>query len=245
MNKISVKETKIKEIVYDFSIQLEELDKALLYTKNSRALANNVKKKGFFGAMFGGISGGSDKELAQSITQLGLGLETTQKIVEVLLQISNAKNYYLKGFHEVLVKKIKSLNNDLIICDDNQKNSKEATIIIAKKLKSQIEDKLEQSELLTSHQIEIVNLKSENRNKTTLDQQQTADIFKLKNNLDKKNTLDNEQQIRIQDLERSLYNLEKRFSESNFPSNTFTSRNILLIISFLLSIVALIHSICF
>ncbi len=205
---------KIQEITLDFSKQMDELDKAIQLTKNAGELASAVKEKGIFGTFIGSLSGSNDKQLAESVKILGASVEITQKIIEVILKVSNAKNQFLRSFHTALTTKILTLNNEMDVTHGNQKNAKSAIITIATQLRDQIEEKISHSEMIDEHEelIEIqggllevhgeiivehkdkiIFLEELSKTKEILDKDQSAAIIELKEDALKKDSLDNQQ----------------------------------------------------
>jgi len=219
--------SQIREVTIDFTRHIDELDKAIQLTKDAGELANRVQEKGIWGTFKGKITGQNDKELAESVKILGASVETTQKIIEVILQVNNAKNQFLKSFHAALTEKILSLNKEMDITFGNQKNAKQATITIATQLRAQIEERIKQDEMVREHDLEISQLQELAKIKDKLDEDQSSEIVDLKNKAEIKEVVDIQQSQEISSLKElvaqneTLCNkLEKNIVRLNEISNT-------------------------
>lgn len=184
---------QIQEVTIDFSKQMDELDKAIQLTKDAGVLAESVQEKGVFGTFFGSISGKNDKQLAESVKILGASVETTQKIIEVILKVNNVKNQFLRSFHTALTDKILSLNREMEISYGNQKNAKQATITIATQLRAQIDEKIRHAEMIDEHEVEISQLQEFAKTKDILDEEQSEAISEFKEKAILKDDLDHQQ----------------------------------------------------
>lgn len=190
--------------IRDISKQIDELDKAIQKTKDAEKLASRVKEKGFFSMLGGTFDGSNTKDLAESVKILGGSVEITQKIIQVILEISNEKNQVLKGFSQALTDKILSLSEEMELTHGNQKNAKQATIIIATQLRAQIEEKIKQSEMIDQHEVEISQLHEFVRTKDTLDEEQSAAILNLKEKIKIKDDLDHNQSQEIYSIKNII-----------------------------------------
>lgn len=200
-SKLSVveeKETKIA--IVNFEKQFVDLEKALANTKEAKNLASKMKNKGGWDSFTGSFSGTNDKEIAEAVTKLGGSLEVTQDILKVVLKASTAKNMHLKGFHQVLVEKVLSLQTDSSKLNVNQKNSNQAALSIAMALKAQIEEKILHAETIDNHEKEINSLKDISSQKELLDSIQSKEIEALKSEVSNKEILDDKQSLDIESL---------------------------------------------
>ena len=199
---------EIQEVTFNFTEQLNELDKALQQTKDAKELASRVQNKGFFATLWGGATGASDKELAESVKILGASVEITQKILDVVLRVTHTKNQFLKSFHTALTEKILSLNSEMDVCHGNQKNAKQAAITIATQLRSQIEEKIRQSEMIEEHEAEISDLKDHfNEHDNHFEEHDKIDN-KLMNGLEEQELINIQQQNTIDELDNTVDVLE-------------------------------------
>lgn len=200
-NVVSVENMDLEQIASDFSEQLEDLQGAIEATGEAKALAQRVSKKGFWQTLGGGINGSTDKELAECVNQLGGSLETTQKIVQLMLQIGQAKNIHLKSLHRVIVDKICSLEDNTGDLDLNQQSAGAATLAIAHKVKEQLEEKLVHAERIQQHEDNISKLTQFSVEKDVLDAQQSESLEKLNQQNQEKDLLDGEQSRLINELQ--------------------------------------------
>lgn len=195
---VEEKETKIA--IINFEKQFVDLEKALANTKEAKNLASKMKNKGGWDSFTGSFSGTNDKEIAEAVTKLGGSLEVTQDILKVVLKASTAKNIHLKGFHQVLVEKVLSLQTDSSKLNANQKNSNQAALSIAMALKAQIEEKILHAETIDNHEKEINSLKDISSQKELLDNLQSKEIEALKSEVSNKEALDDKQNLDIESL---------------------------------------------
>lgn len=192
--------SKIQEMTVDFSKQIDELDKAIQLTKDAGELASRVQEKGMFGTLLGSFNGSNDKQLAESVKILGASVETTQKIIEVILKVNNVKNQYLKSFHSALTDKILTMSKEMDVSYGNQKNAKQASITIATQLRAQIEEKIKHSEMIDEHEDEISQLQNIAQSKDILDDDQSTAILELKEKALLKDDLDHQQSQAINSI---------------------------------------------
>jgi len=235
-NELSVIEKKEAQMVIgSFEKQFVDLEKALANTKEAKSLAAKVENKGGWESFKGSFSGKNDKEIAEAVRKLGGSLEVTQDILNVVLKANTAKNVHLKGFHQVLVEKVLSLQTNSSKLDSNQKNSNQAALSIAMALKAQIEEKIRHAEMIDNHEREInINakgvdgnakeidgntkeieaLKSEISNKEVLDDKQSLDIESLLVNTQEIKQLDQSQSVAINELKEQLAKLQQKVTNN-------------------------------
>lgn len=176
LNELTVSEKLDPEqISYDFSEELNGLEQAINSTKRVKDLAKNVADKNWFSTWTAGITGSSDKELAKCVKELSGGLETTQKIVQMMLKIGQGKNDQLKIFHQALVDKICSLETNTGDLDMNQQGANQAMLLIAVKMREQVEEKIayqekiqQQSDELHQVRTELINLQEDVRGQAAM-----------------------------------------------------------------------------
>lgn len=112
VGSVVLKDDGFLEFYNEFDRNLDDLQAALKKTKQTKALAESLKSRGTFKNFMGGFTGRNDKELAEMIGDLGASMEVTQVILQMVMQVNNTKNGYLRQFHQALVEKITSLTSD-------------------------------------------------------------------------------------------------------------------------------------
>ena len=145
-NEVSlIENVEVQKECLDLTIEFDNLNGAIEKTQYAGELAKKIEEKGLWGTFSGTISGANDADLAKSVALLGTSLEITQKIVHIILRISDAKNQCLKAFHRVITDKVIELESNTNDLDSTQQTTNNATILIAKKLQAQLEEKIAHS----------------------------------------------------------------------------------------------------
>ncbi|MNS96041.1 hypothetical protein D3C72_1303230 [compost metagenome] len=129
----------------DFDEHFQNLTSAISKSRSVGSMASSVEKKSTLGMLWGSLNGDNDKEFAQMAGDLAASLTTTQVVLQVVMQLNHRKNGLLKDFHHALVGKIGSIVNDTQTLDNNQK---EATLVVLEQLRSHVESRIEQEELI-------------------------------------------------------------------------------------------------
>jgi chromosome segregation ATPase len=139
----------------DFDEHLSKLSDALAKSQSVGSKASDIEKKGTLSMVWGSINGDNDKEFAQMASQLAASLETTQVVLQIVMQLSHRKNGFLKQFHQVLVNKISGLATDTKTLDRNQR---EATIVVLEEIQNHVAAQLEQQDMVERHEARLNSL---------------------------------------------------------------------------------------
>lgn len=219
-NNIVIMQNEINDLTHNFKEQLNKLDEAIKLTDDAKKLAKDVTDKGFWGSLSGGFTGSNTKDIAKSIGHLGASVEIIQGIIQIILQVNNAKNQFLRGFHDALSDKIINLEDDLRICYGNDKSGKEATLIIAQQLRAQIEDKIKYNEMLDEHDEVIDSLKSRTALNDKIDEEQNQHINSLFNFAEEKDKIDIKQNQQLEEIDQKISILTEESTEhlSNYST---------------------------
>ncbi|MGE8635832.1 MAG: hypothetical protein ACN6P8_20000 [Achromobacter piechaudii] len=142
----------------DFDEHFQNLTNAISKSRSVGSMASSVEKKSTLGMLWGSLNGDNDKEFAQMAGDLAARLTTTQVVLQVIMQLNHRKNGLLKDFHHALVGKIGSIVNDTQTLDNNQR---EATLVVLEQLRSHVESRIQQEELLQHNHKRLEHLGSE------------------------------------------------------------------------------------
>jgi len=196
----------------EFDRRLDDLKDALARSKNAQALAAALKGRGGFQNFVGSVTGRNDMELADMVGELGAGMEITQGILQMVMQVQNTKNQHLRIFHKSLVDKIADLQNDSAMLDLNQR---EAAIAIVSELSDQIRAQLEQQEILESHQEKLEHLGRFAVEAESLSDEQREKILVLESKAVEANQALEHQQRRTEALRNALIERDKQDRSRN------------------------------
>lgn len=125
--------------IRDFQEGLVKLQAAIQRNKGLRAKLDAIQNMGAWSAVWGALSGGNDRDLAEMLSEYGASLETTQSVVQLLAQVHTVKTNVLRSFHGALVEQIESIvaNVGALDADGN------AAYMVMQDFKEQIEDLIE------------------------------------------------------------------------------------------------------
>lgn len=205
VGSVVLKDDGFLEFYNEFDRNLDDLQAALKKTKQTKALAESLKSRGTFKNFMGGFTGRNDKELAEMIGDLGASMEVTQVILQMVMQVNNTKNGYLRQFHQALVEKITSLTSDTKTLDSNQ----EATLAVVSGLCDQVVSQIEQQEMVEQHQKKLQELDGFVSLKDSLDALQSEKIQQLELRALEIIRVDDEQQRLIEELKRANANKDE------------------------------------
>ncbi len=205
VGSVVLKDDGFLEFYNEFDRNLDDLQSALKKTKQTKALAESLKSRGTFKNFMGGFTGRNDKELAEMIGDLGASMEVTQVILQMVMQVNNTKNGYLRQFHQALVEKITSLTSDTKTLDSNQ----EATLAVVSGLCDQVVSQIEQQEMVEQHQKKLQELDGFVSLKDSLDALQSEKIQQLELRALEIIRVDDEQQRLIEELKRANANKDE------------------------------------
>lgn len=142
----------------DFDQHFQNLTNAISKSQSVGSMASSIEKKGTLGMLWGSLNGDNDKEFAQMAGDLAASLTTTQVVLQVIMQLNHRKNGLLKDFHHALVGKIGSIVKDTQTLDMNQR---EATLVVLEQLRSHVESRIQQEELIQQNDERLKRLGSE------------------------------------------------------------------------------------
>lgn len=205
VGSVVLKDDGFLEFYNEFDRNLDDLQAAFKKTKQTKALAESLKSRGTFKNFMGGFTGRNDKELAEMIGDLGASMEVTQVILQMVMQVNNTKNGYLRQFHQALVEKITSLTSDTKTLDSNQ----EATLAVVSGLCDQVVSQIEQQEMVEQHQKKLQELDGFVSLKDSLDALQSEKIQQLELRALEIIRVDDEQQRLIEELKRANANKDE------------------------------------
>lgn len=152
-----VQRNEIASARLELTKALDEMVKAIANNQTLKTQAKNLEEKGHFAAVWGSISGASDRDLATMVKELSGSLETTQKAVQVVLRLQNRKDHVLREFHGILLDKIQKIQADTHTLDANQQSA----IDVLCDFQEQIEDQLRHHEAVERHELKLAELASE------------------------------------------------------------------------------------
>lgn len=172
-----VTQTEDFEAFYlDFESKLKDLQASMASTRSTRDLASSLAKRGTASMLLGTFTGRNDKDLASMVKELGISLETTQLVLQLVMKAQHAKNHFLRAFHSALVKQITAIQNDANILDSNQRD---AAVVIIAEIRDHIATQLHQQELVEIHQERLHELETVLDDKGHLDFQQNQKLAAL------------------------------------------------------------------
>jgi chromosome segregation ATPase len=135
----------------DLSKSLDDMIAAIQGNRAVQDMAQNLGEKGFWSSLPRVISGANDKDLAGMVKALGGSLETTQKVVEVMLRLQTRKSLFLREFHSALLNKIEKIHSDTKTLDSNQYVALDVMVT----LRDHVADQLQQFETVERHEYRI------------------------------------------------------------------------------------------
>lgn len=136
--------------VDDLINKLEQIEDSLKSTSDLIKSAGEFDNKGRVKAIFSGISGKSDKELAKIVKGLGANVKVTQEVVKFLIELAQHKNEIQEGFLAALDEKIEqqhekieSLGENDNSLGENYKQAETAVLTLYKQIRAQVEVEVE------------------------------------------------------------------------------------------------------
>ena len=85
-----------------------KLRAAIQRNKGLRAKLDAIQNMGAWSAVWGALSGGNDRDLAEMLSEYGASLETTQSVVQLLAQVHKSRPMCCAAFG-ALVEQIESI----------------------------------------------------------------------------------------------------------------------------------------
>lgn len=154
-----------------------ELDDALTWLKDAedksksahgeiQNLSETLKNRNWWGAVKANFNGQTDQELATSVQALGGSLETTQKVLRVLLKVQTQKGRLLQTFNDALVNKIAYIQTDTQTLDGNQRA---AALAFLGEMYEQVQEQIRQQHLIDQHGQQLQDLSQWQFEKNNLD----------------------------------------------------------------------------
>ncbi|EGN75878.1 hypothetical protein A28LD_0366 [Idiomarina sp. A28L] len=194
------------EFFEDFEVHFKSLSDSLTKTKTTRKQAKEFAEHGFLLRFKKSISGESSKNISSMIGDLGASVETTQKILQLMMIVQNTKNRFLKQFHEALVNKIAAVEGDTLTLDENQRA---AAIAIIEGLKEQVATQIKQQEMVEHHQKKLHELDGFVDLKVIHDAEQDRKLYELESRAFETIERDREQQRLIEELKAQNANQDE------------------------------------
>lgn len=159
-------EQKLAHFTAELDEALKSLDLATEQSAKSRddmqALQSTLEDRGWWDSVKSSFNGQTDKELATNIRVLGQSLETTQKVIRVILQVQTQKGRLLHVFSDALVKKMTSIQTDTQTLDGNQRA---AALAFLGELHLNVREQIRQQDLLDEHEGKLQGLDGWQREK--------------------------------------------------------------------------------
>lgn len=155
MNKLVLRQTAksgelVEKSIGDLLGMLDQIKNALKTTEELTNKAEVFGGKGRFEAIFSGISGKSDKELASIIQGLGANVKVTQEVVKFLIELAQHKSVVQEGFLSALDRKIEEQQSKLHqlgkndgSLDENTKQVETAVLTLYRQVHAQVESEVE------------------------------------------------------------------------------------------------------
>jgi len=155
MNKLVLRQSAksgelVEKSIGDLLGMLDQIKNALKTTEELTNKAEVFGGKGRFEAIFSGISGKSDKELASIIQGLGANVKVTQEVVKFLIELAQHKSVVQEGFLSALDRKIEEQQSKLHqlgkndgSLDENTKQVETAVLTLYRQVHAQVESEVE------------------------------------------------------------------------------------------------------
>lgn len=194
------------EFFEDFEMHFNNLSKSLKKTENTIKEAENFGEHGFFQRLKQSVSGERSTNISNMIGNLGSSVETSQKILQLMMIVQNTKNRFLKQFHEALVNKIAAVEGDTVTLDENQRA---AAIAIIEGLKEQVATQIKQQEMVEHHEKKLHELDGFVDLKVVHDAEQDRKLHELESRAFETIERDREQQRLIEELKAQNANQDE------------------------------------
>lgn len=123
--------------------------------QNLDTLVTQLEKDDWWDAVKANFNGQTDKALATNVQLLGQSVETTQKIVRVILQVQTQKGRLLHNFSDALVDKISRIQTDTQTLDGNHRG---VALAFLGELHQQIQEQIRHQELIDEHELKLQTL---------------------------------------------------------------------------------------
>lgn len=176
----------VEKSIGDLLGMLDQIKNALKTTEELTGKAEVFGEKGRFEAVFSGISGKSDKELASLIQGLGANVKVTQEVVKFLIELSQHKSVVQEGFLQALDRKIDEQQGKLHqlgkndgSLDENTKQVETAVLTLYRQVHAQVESEVELRKNVDQNMQNIGALYEELVLKGQTDTEQSEKIAKL------------------------------------------------------------------
>lgn len=148
---------KLAHFTAELDSALRSLDQATAQSTETRGamqkLSGELGNRGFWDAFKSNFTGQTDKDLAKNIQTLGGSLETTQKVIRVMLHVQTHKGRLLHTFSDALVNKIAHIQTDTQTLDGNQRAT---ALAFLEELHQQVQEQISQQELIERHEQQLL-----------------------------------------------------------------------------------------
>lgn len=152
-------EQKLANFTAELDSALKSLDQATKQSMKARddmrALKDELQNRKWWSTFKANFDGQTDKELANNVQVLGQSMETTQKVIRVMLQVQTQKSRLLHTFSDALVDKITNIQTDTQTLDSNQRS---AALAFLEELHQQVQEQIRQQDLIEHHDQQLHDL---------------------------------------------------------------------------------------
>lgn len=176
----------VSKKVGDLLGRLEQIEESLKSTSELIESAGKMEDRGRFKAIFSGISGKSDKELARIVKGLGANVKVTQEIVKFLIELAQHKNEIQEGFLGALDEKIEQQHRKIELLGENDdslgenyKQAETAVLTLYKQIHAQVESEVELRKNVGRNMENISTLFDAINSKGQTDEEQSEQISQL------------------------------------------------------------------
>ena len=154
MNELAVEQSSkpgelLDQSVSDLLEMLDQIESSLKTTEELTVKAGRIEDNGRMKAIWSGISGKSDRELASIVKGLGANVKVTQEVVKFLIELAQYKSTVQEGFLGALDRKISEQQNKLSeldkndgSLDENARQVETAVLTLYKQVHAQVESEL-------------------------------------------------------------------------------------------------------
>ncbi|MFS6538283.1 hypothetical protein V6D52_13375 [Idiomarina loihiensis] len=179
---------------------MDELQEAIKKTKGIKKLADNLKNQGKFKSVLSTFSGKNDKDLANMVSNLSSNVGVTQAVLQLMMQVQNARTNHLREFHDALVRKVTLIEDDTSTLNENQRVT---AVAIVNELREQVSSQIEQQERVEAHQRKLQEMEGSFKEKEMLDSEQDKKLSSLEEKAFEIIQTDERQQALIEQLKES------------------------------------------
>jgi hypothetical protein len=168
---------KTEDFIQELEEAVRDLEKAAKAScevnDETKSLLHTLESRGWWDQLTAGLSGSTDKELANLVKGLGVNLIVTQKIIRIILKVLTQKNQVLHAFNRALINKITLVSADTRTLDKNQNA---IVRVFLSQLQQQVMDQIEQQEMVDRHESRLLDLDDWRDEKQSHDNHVSAEL---------------------------------------------------------------------